>query len=75
MPKPPTAQGEDRPMDTDADRHPTFVQALRRILQEAEIPDIAIERLEVFVHASGDVTYRMWAPRAEDSEGGYLPPA
>lgn len=65
---------QEAPFDPDVDRHPDFNRAMRRILQEADIPDGPIERLEVFFHASGDATYRIWAPRAEDSEGGYLPP-
>lgn len=61
--------------DHNADRHPTFPEALRRILSEAELPDGPVERLEVFVHASGEVTYRVWEPRAEESTGGYIPAA
>jgi hypothetical protein len=45
---------------------------MRRILQEAEIEDVPIERLEVNFLASGEVTYRYWAPRAEEPEGGAL---
>lgn len=67
--------GGDPVIDTDADRHPTFVQAIRRILQEAVIEDVPIEKLEVNVLPSGEVTYRYWHARAIEPEGGVLPPA
>jgi len=70
----PTASSESASVDTDSDRYPTFVQGMRRILQEAEIADEPIERLEVNFLASGEATYRYWLPRAEDSDGGYLGP-
>lgn len=70
----PEKQGQkERLFDSDVDHHPTFTRALRRILQESEIEDEPIERLEVFIHASGELTYRYWRPRAEESDGGYLP--
>jgi hypothetical protein len=61
-------------LDTEQDRYPEIRQALRRILESAEVGTGQVERLEVFFHASGDATYRYWAPRAEESEGGYIPP-
>jgi hypothetical protein len=70
----PTASSEQPTVDTDSDRYPTFVQGMRRILQEAEIEDVAIDRLEVNFTASGEATYRYWQPRALDSDGGYLGP-
>ena len=48
---------------------------MQRILKEAELPEGTIERLEVTFLASGEGTYRVWPARAEDPEGGYLPPA
>lgn len=61
--------------DPDVDRHPSFVAGMRRILQEADVPDVPIERLEVAFLASGEATYRYWLPRADEPEGGYLGPA
>lgn len=72
MAEQPLGQGPVK--NPDQDHHMTFTRALRRILQEAPIENESIERLEVFIHASGDLTYRYWFPRAEDSEGGWLPP-
>jgi len=69
-----TAQGPAE-VDTDTDRHPTFVQGLRRILQESTIPDVQLESIEIYFLASGEVTYRYRSPRAEETEVGYLPPA
>lgn len=59
-------------VDHNQDRYPKAVEGLRRIVQSAELPDGPIERLEVTFLASGEATYRVWEPRAEVSEGGYL---
>jgi hypothetical protein len=64
-----------RGVDYDVDRYPTFRDVLRRVLDEVEAADSPIERLEVTTLASGEATYRYWLPRAEEPEGGYLPPA
>lgn len=72
MPKNPVQSAAEK--NPDVDHHLTFVTALRRILEDADFDDVPIERLEVYCHASGDVTYRFWYPRAEESEGGWLPP-
>jgi hypothetical protein len=59
-------------VDTDQDRYPSFTQALRSIIEHAELGEDACERLEVNTFANGDVTYRFWPPRAEESVGGYI---
>lgn len=61
-------------LDTDSDRYPSFVAGMRRILQEASIPDVPIDRLEVNFLANGECTYRYWEARAEESDGGVLAP-
>jgi hypothetical protein len=71
----PNARAQEETFDALRDRHEDFRSALQRILAEGNIEEGPVERLEVFIHASGDLTYRYWAPRAEESEGGYLPPA
>jgi hypothetical protein len=73
MGKPRQSQGNDKAIDPDVDRYPTFVQGMRRILQEAEIPDVPVDRLEVNFLASGECTYRYWTARNEESDGGVLP--
>lgn len=65
---------EQGDFDPNEDRYPDFTRALRRIIQEAEIPDGPIERLEVRTLASGEVTYRVWFPRDDEPLGGYLGP-
>jgi hypothetical protein len=70
MPK--NAPEQSAKINTDQDRHPNFAATLRAILARPDLPEGPIERLEVFCHASGEATYRVWQPRAEDSEGGYL---
>lgn len=71
---PETSQSEQPQLDTDSDRYPTPVAGIRRILQEAELPEDPIEWLEVQFLASGEATYRMRRPRADEATGGYLPP-
>ena len=60
-------------IDTDRDRYPTAVEGLRRVIGEGVLPDGPIERLEVRFLASGEATYRVWTPRAEEPDGGYFP--
>lgn len=66
------SQAEQKSLDPNKDHHEDFRSALRRILDEGNIEDGPVERLEVFIHASGELTYRYWRPRAEESEGGHL---
>jgi hypothetical protein len=66
---------EEGTFDHNVDRYPEFGPAMRRIVAEAEIPDGPIERIEVTFLADGSATYRVWAPRADESDGGYIPPA
>jgi hypothetical protein len=61
-------------VDTDTDRYPNAVDAMRRIIQTADLPEGPVERIEVTFLAGGDATYRVWAARAVESEGGYIPP-
>lgn len=70
-----TPQQEQKQLDPNKDHHVPFRTALRRILDEGKIEEGPVERVEVFIHASGELTYRYWPPRAEESEGGYLPRA
>jgi hypothetical protein len=72
---PETSGSNASTVDTDADRYPSTVEGLRRVIRDAELPEGGIERLEVRFLASGEATYRVWLPRAEEPEGGYLPPA
>jgi hypothetical protein len=57
-----------------ADRYPPLTKVLQTIIGQADLPEGPVERLEVHVFASGDATYRVWEPRADESEGGYLEP-
>lgn len=74
MPTESSAPASKEKFNHNVDRYPEFNQAMRRIIQEADIPDGPIERVEVTFLASGEATYRVWQARAEESEGGYLPP-
>jgi hypothetical protein len=61
-------------LDHNVDRYPDARTAIRRVAQEAVLPEGPIERLEFTFLAGGEATYRVWAARAEEPEGGYLPP-
>lgn len=70
------AKGSEAQQDQahhNVDRYPTFRQAISKIMEEGNLPQGPIERLEVTALASGEVTYRWWAPRALEPEGGYFP--
>lgn len=72
MGKPRIGDANTAELDTDRDRYPSFSKLLRKILEEVELPDAPVERLEVTCLASGEATYRIWSARAEEPEGGYL---
>jgi hypothetical protein len=59
--------------DHNVDRYPDFLGAMRTIVEQAEIPDGPIERIEITFLASGEATYRVWRARAVEPDGGYLP--
>jgi len=42
------------------------------IEQLPELPNGPVERLEITTLASGEATYRVWEPRADEPIGGYL---
>jgi hypothetical protein len=57
--------------DADQDRYPTLTEVLSRILDDSDLVALSVERVEVSLHASGEATYRVWEPRAEEPLGGY----
>jgi hypothetical protein len=59
--------------NTEVDRYPELKKVLQAVSDAQDLPEGPIERLEVTCLASGEATYRVWAARAEEPEGGYLP--
>jgi hypothetical protein len=59
--------------DTDRDRYPELSKVFSKILEAEDIPQGAIERVEVSCLAGGDATYRVYTPRAEEPIIGYFP--
>ena len=57
---------------TDEDRYPTLSATLKRIISDTSLADQPVERIEINLFSSGDATYRCWAPKAEEPEGGFL---
>jgi hypothetical protein len=68
-------RADDGQVDTDTDRYPDLKGVVASILDDPNLPQGPVERLEVTCLASGEATYRVWAARAEDPEGGYIPPS
>lgn len=56
----------------DSDRYPTLDQVISAIQSWEDFPTGQVERIEVFLHASGEATWRVWTPRAEEPLGGYV---
>lgn len=52
--------------------YPTLSQVLRGILNDEDIPDVGVERLDLNAFANGTATYRVWIRGAEEHQGGYL---
>jgi hypothetical protein len=60
--------------DATRDRYPDFAGVLRAVLRHSEVGHRPVERVEVWAHASGEATYRLWEPKADEPSGGYLTP-
>jgi hypothetical protein len=52
--------------------YPTLAKILRGILNDPDIPDEGVERLDVNAFANGTATYRVWIRGADEHQGGYL---
>jgi hypothetical protein len=66
-----TTQQVEGSVDHNVDRYPTLMQVCSRILDESELLESQVERVEINLFASGDATYRVFAPRSEEPEGGH----
>ena len=62
-------------MDTDQDRYPVLSEVLSNILDDSSLAGESVERIEINLHATGEANCRVWAPRAEEAEILYYPPA
>jgi hypothetical protein len=58
--------------DAGEDQYVDMADVVERVLNEDDVPSGPIERVEIVAHASGDATWRVWTPRAEEPIGGYL---
>lgn len=58
---------------SDADRHLTFEQALRAVLEDITDNELQVERIEIRSTAAGDVSYRYCSPRAAEMDVGFIP--
>jgi hypothetical protein len=61
-------------VDTDADRYPKLSSVLNKIQHHVASEIDHVERVEVYCFASGEASYRVWLPKAEDPEIGTFPP-
>jgi hypothetical protein len=54
------------------DNYPGIREVFDRVLDQDELPEGDIERVEVTCLASGEATYKVWAARAEEPATGYM---
>lgn len=59
-------------MEEHGDRFLEARDAVDRVVNEDDFPAGPFERLEIHAHGSGDVTWRVWTPRAEEPVGGFV---
>jgi hypothetical protein len=59
-------------MDTDQDRFPEPREVLDRVVNDEGFPEGPFERLEIWAMASGECTWRVWAPREDEPVGGAI---
>jgi len=59
-------------VDTERDRFPSMRKVIDALPSQEDFPEGEVERVEIMCHASGDATWRVWTPRAEEPVGGYL---
>jgi len=57
--------------DHNVDRYPTLRKVLHAVANDPQTPEGQVERVEITALASGEATYRVWEPRAEEPIGGY----
>ena len=67
-------QGQEAPTGLEdlSEGYPNTTEALRAILQEEDLPDGGIRRLELNLFASGEVTWRVHRLDSDEPDGGYL---
>lgn len=57
----------------EQDRYPDIFEVLAAVADDIDAETVHVERVEVYCQANGDASYRYWEPRADESEGNYLP--
>lgn len=64
------------PADTEqpGDNYPDLMETLHLLPEQEDFPTGQVERVEVYLRASGDATWRVWTPRADEPIGGYISP-
>jgi hypothetical protein len=67
------AVGAQTPFNPDEDRFQSLSDAISSAREHEDFPTGQVEKFEIVCHASGEVTWRVWAPRAEEPLGGYVP--
>lgn len=69
MPK--TSSPNGQKVDPETDRYPTFDQAIKAVKEHDDFPDGPVERVEIVCHASGEASWRIYTPRAEEPRIGF----
>lgn len=60
--------------DVDVDRFPVLEEVIRQLAGDEDLSGGPFQRVEVHGFANGAATYRVWLPRTEEPESGYIPP-
>jgi hypothetical protein len=55
----------------DEDRFADANKALSALVNDDDFPDGPVERVEVSFMANGEVSWRVWEPRAEEARQGF----
>jgi hypothetical protein len=58
--------------DHNEDRFPTLTRVLQALPNQEDFPEGQVQRVQIELHASGDATYRVWEPRADEPASGYI---
>lgn len=65
--------GNDSGVDYDSDRYPDLAGVLAWIRDDEELNSSAVEKVEITLFASGEATFRVWAPREVEPQIGHIP--
>lgn len=60
-------------LDPNVDNYPNLYDVLLVLQQHEDVPNEAVERVEITTLANGEANCRWWTPKAEEPEGIHIP--